>query len=168
MYSKKDIKDPTDVNGHGTHCSSTVAGNAVNSVSLQGYASGTARGGVPSARIAIYKVCWQRGCDQHGILAAFDEAIADGVDVISVSIGSTEVVVFPYFHSVYDIGSFHAMKRGIFTANAANNLGPNVFTMTTFAPWLLSVAASTFGRKFVTNVQLGNGAIYEVCKFHLY
>ncbi|CAK8538233.1 unnamed protein product [Lathyrus sativus] len=160
-YTKKDIKDPTDVNGHGTHCASTVAGNVVNPVSLQGYASGTARGGVPSARIAVYKVCWETGCDDAGILAAFDEAIADGVDVISVSIGSNQVVVVPYFQHSIDIGSFHAMKRGIFTSNSANNLGPNLFTMTNFAPWLLSVAASTFGRKFVTNVQLGNGAIYE-------
>ncbi|XP_050904344.1 cucumisin isoform X3 [Lathyrus oleraceus] len=160
-YSKKDIKDPTDVNGHGTHCSSTVAGNVVNSVSLQGYASGTARGGVPSARVAMYKVCWETGCDQAGILAAFDEAIHDGVDVISVSLGSTQVVVVPYFRNGIDIGSFHAMKRGIFTSNSANNLGPNILTMTNFAPWLLSVAASTFGRKFVTKVQLGNGAIYE-------
>ncbi|XP_058762381.1 cucumisin-like isoform X2 [Vicia villosa] len=160
-YSKKDIKDPTDVNGHGTHCSSIVAGNSVNSVSLQGFASGTARGGVPSARIAMYKVCWETGCDQAGILAAFDEAIADGVDVISLSVGSSQVKVIPYFQNSIDIGSFHAMKRGIFTANAANNLGPNILTMTNFAPWLLSVAASTFDRKFVTKVQLGNGAIYE-------
>ncbi|XP_058766867.1 cucumisin-like [Vicia villosa] len=160
-YSKKDIKDPTDVNGHGTHCSSIVAGNSVNSASLQGFASGTVRGGVPSARIAMYKVCWETGCDQAGILAAFDEAIADGVDVISLSVGSSQVEVIPYFQNSIDIGSFHAMKRGIFTANAANNLGPNILTMTNFAPWLLSVAASTFDRKFVTKVQLGNGAIYE-------
>lgn len=136
----------------------------VHSVSLQGYASGTARGGVPSARIAVYKVCWEEiGCDDADILDAFDSAIHDGVDVLSVSLGPKRVVISPYFENVFDIGSFHAMKRGIFTVHAANNLGPNPSTMTSYPPWILSVAASTFGRKFVTKVQLGNGAIYEVC-----
>ncbi|KAL5101956.1 hypothetical protein RYX36_006283 [Vicia faba] len=161
-YNKKDIKGPTDVNGHGTHCASTAAGNMVHSASLQGYASGTARGGVPSARIAVYKVCWEGiRCTQADILAAFDSAIDDGVDVLSVSLGPSEVVIMPYFQNAFDIGSFHAMKRGIFTALAANNLGPDLSTMTNYPPWILSVAASTFGRKFITKVQLGNGAIYK-------
>ncbi|XP_045786965.1 cucumisin-like [Trifolium pratense] len=160
-YSKKDIKGPTDVDGHGSHCASTVAGNVVSSVSLQGYASGTARGGVPSARIAVYKACWETHCTDADILAAFDEAIVDGVDVISVSLGTNEVVYYEYFVGAINIGSFHAMKRGVFTSNGANNLGPNISSMTNYAPWLLSVAASTFGRKFVTKVQLGNGAVYE-------
>ncbi|KAL5101943.1 hypothetical protein RYX36_006270 [Vicia faba] len=163
FYSKRDMKGPRDANGHGTHCASTIAGNMVNNVSLEGYASGTARGGVPSARIAVYKVCWEAGfCNDVDILAAFDEAIADGVDVLSVSVGQKQVTPLnQYFQNSINIGSFHAMQRGIFTSNAANNLGPDLFTMTNYPPWLLSVAASTFGRKFVTKVQLGNGAIYE-------
>ncbi|XP_058762395.1 cucumisin-like [Vicia villosa] len=162
-YGKKDIKSPRDVNGHGSHCASTVAGNMVSSVSLDGYAAGTARGGVPSARIAVYKVCWEEaGCEEADILAAFDSAIADGVDVLSVSLGSGQVTpISQYFHDSINIGSFHAMQRGVLTSNSANNLGPELFTMTNFPPWLLSVAASTFGRKFVTKVKLGNGKVYE-------
>ncbi|XP_058762391.1 cucumisin-like [Vicia villosa] len=161
--NKKDIKSPRDVNGHGSHCASTIAGNIVSSVSLDGYAAGTARGGVPSARIAVYKVCWEEfGCDDANILAAFDWAIADGVDVLSVSLGQVQVTPFTqYFQDSINIGSFHAMQRGVLTSNSANNLGPDLFTMTNFPPWLLSVAASTFGRKFVTKVQLGNGKVYE-------
>ncbi|XP_058762392.1 cucumisin-like isoform X1 [Vicia villosa] len=162
-YGKKDIKAPRDINGHGTHCASTIAGNTVHSVSLEGYASGTARGGVPSARIAVYKVCWEGGCDDTDILAAFDAALADGVDVLSVSLGPAEMQIpfIQYFENSINIGSFHAMKKGVLTSNAASNFGPDVFTMTNFPPWLLSVAASTFGRKFVTKVQLGNGKVYE-------
>ena len=48
---------------------------------------GTARGGVPLARIAVFKVCWSDGCDDAGALKAFDDAIADGVDIISASFG---------------------------------------------------------------------------------
>ncbi|MCI25851.1 cucumisin-like, partial [Trifolium medium] len=133
----------------------------VSSVSLEGYASGTARGGVPSARIAIYKACWGKVCSDCDILAAFDAAIADGVDVLSVSIGLTQPTLFNYFQFSINIGSFHAMQRGVFTSNAAGNSGPVPVTMSVYAPWLLSVAASTFGRKFATKVKLGNGVIYE-------
>jgi len=54
------------------------------------------------------------------------------------------------------------MKRGILTSQGANNLGPNPYTTTTPAPWIISVAASTIDRKFFTNLQLGNGRIFHV------
>ncbi|KAJ1389149.1 Peptidase S8/S53 domain [Sesbania bispinosa] len=76
-YGKDDIISPRDSEGHGTHCASIVAGNSIKSASLYGLASGIARGGVPSARIAVYKPCWSLGCEEADILAAFDEAIAD-------------------------------------------------------------------------------------------
>ena len=52
-----------------------------------GFGLGTARGGVPSARIAVYKIWWSDGCFDADILAAFDDAVADGVDIISISVG---------------------------------------------------------------------------------
>jgi len=162
-YAKEDSISPRDVQGHGSHTASTIAGNLVKSSSLLGFASGTARGGVPSARIAIYKVCWIKiGCPQAETLAAFDEAIADGVDIISISTGLTSIVYIPYFQSAFDIGSFHAMKRGILTSKSADNSGPGLSSITTYSPWILSVAASTIGRKFLTKVQLGNGMVFEV------
>ncbi|KAG5053004.1 Cucumisin [Glycine soja] len=167
-FTKDDIISPRDSQGHGSHCASTVAGNSVNSASLFGFGSGTARGGVPSARIAVYKVCWLTGCGDADNLAAFDEAISDGVDIISISTGASGIVHDPYFHDSNNIGSFHAMKRGILTSNSGNNLGPSLYSMTNYAPWLLSVAASTFDRKIVTKVQLGNGAIYEGVSINTY
>ncbi|XP_061341934.1 cucumisin-like [Gastrolobium bilobum] len=160
-YTKEDIKSPRDTEGHGSHCASTIAGNLVNHASLLGFASGTARGGVPSARIAVYKICWKSGCSEADTLAAFDEAIIDGVDLISTSTGA-DVIVYPeYFEDAINIGSFHAMKRGILRSNSANNLGPELYSMTNYPPWLLSVAATTINRKFVTKLQLGNGMVYE-------
>ncbi|KAI9078364.1 hypothetical protein K1719_039740 [Acacia pycnantha] len=158
---KDDIISPMDTHGHGTHCASTVSGNWVNSVSLFGLGLGTARGGVPSARIAVYKPCWASGCFEADILKALDEAIADGVDVISMSLGPTQVIFPHYFQDIHAIGAFHAMKKNILTSIAANNLGPQLFTMTMFAPWSLAVAASTMDRKFFTKVQLGNGRVIE-------
>ncbi|CAD6343421.1 unnamed protein product [Miscanthus lutarioriparius] len=79
---------PVDKLGHGSHTASTAAGQAVGNVSFGGLATGVARGAVPGARLAIYKVCWDGGsCWETDMLAAFDIAIADAVDVISISIG---------------------------------------------------------------------------------
>ncbi|KAJ4826339.1 hypothetical protein Tsubulata_049923 [Turnera subulata] len=148
-----------DTNGHGTHVASTAAGGLVRDVSFQGFARGTARGGVPSARIASYKVCWRDGCWPSDILAAFDDAIADGVDIISVSISSSAL---NYFGDSISIGSFGAMQNGILTSTSAGNTGPNAGTTRKFAPWFLSVAASTTNRKFITKgisintIELGN------------
>ncbi|KAL0312681.1 UNVERIFIED_CONTAM: Cucumisin [Sesamum radiatum] len=72
--------------GHGTHTASTASGVEVEA-SYFGLAKGIARGGVPKSRIAVYKVCWAFGCSSADILKAFDDAIADGVDIISVSLG---------------------------------------------------------------------------------
>ncbi|CAA0400457.1 unnamed protein product [Arabidopsis thaliana] len=143
-----------DHDGHGTHTSSTIAGVSVSSASLFGIANGTARGGVPSARIAAYKVCWDSGCTDMDMLAAFDEAISDGVDIISISIGGASL---PFFEDPIAIGAFHAMKRGILTTCSAGNNGPGLFTVSNLAPWVMTVAANSLDRKFETVVKLGNG-----------
>ena len=129
--------------------------------SVQGLGLGTARGGFPSARIAVYKICWLFGCNDADILAAFDDAIADGVDIISISVGFYNK---NYFTDSIAIGAFHAMRNGILTSSSAGNGGPDLATLSNFAPWCLSVAASTIDRKFFTEVQLGNNKTYEVIK----
>ncbi|KDP44852.1 hypothetical protein JCGZ_01352 [Jatropha curcas] len=158
-FPPDNIISPRDSEGHGTHTSSIAAGNLVQKATMAGLAPGTARGGVPSARIAVYKICWSDGCADADILAAFDDAIADGVDIISISVGGFYPV--DYFNDTIAIGSFHAMKHNIFTSASAGNSGPYPATVTNFAPWFLSVAASTIDRKFFTNVKLGNGATFQ-------
>ncbi|CAN6171241.1 unnamed protein product [Urochloa humidicola] len=148
---------PVDDHGHGSHTASIVAGRAVGGVSLAGLAAGDARGAVPGARIAVYRVCWERGrCGDADILAAFDDAVADGVDVISMSIGG--LAPSPYFEDAAAIGSFHAMRRGVLTTAGAGNAGVvdggNVCNV---APWMLSVAASSTDRRLVDKIVLGNG-----------
>ncbi|KAG6728687.1 hypothetical protein I3842_02G185300 [Carya illinoinensis] len=163
LFGKEDIRSPRDVAGHGTHTASTAAGNLVSEASLRGYGLGTARGGVPSARIAVYKVCWgveASRCSSHDILAAFHDAIADGVDIISASLGG-HTPDLSYFEDPIAIGSFHAMRNGILTSTSAGNDGPNPATVTNVSPWSLSVASSTIDRMFLTKVKLGNNKIYQ-------
>uniref|UniRef100_A0A7N2MH80 Cucumisin n=1 Tax=Quercus lobata TaxID=97700 RepID=A0A7N2MH80_QUELO len=119
IFEEEDIKSPRDSDGRGTRVASTAAGKIVSMASLEGFGLGTARGGVPSARIAMYKVCWLNGCFDADILAAFDDAIADGVDIISISIGGR----YPknYFTDPIAIGAFHAMRNGILTSASAGN-----------------------------------------------
>ncbi|XP_050226782.1 subtilisin-like protease SBT4.15 [Mercurialis annua] len=147
-------KSPADDDGHGTHTSSTVAGVSVSSASLYGIGNGTARGGVPSARIAMYKVCWEDGCTDMDLLAGFDDAIADGVDLISISIGGWPK---DYFDDPIAIGSFHAAKHGILTSSSAGNDGPLLGSVSNVAPWMLTVGASSIDRQFKTALKLGNG-----------
>ncbi|KAK9757249.1 hypothetical protein RND81_01G151600, partial [Saponaria officinalis] len=150
------FEDARDKIGHGTHCASVIAGTKVHNTSFYGMAKGTARGGVPSSRIAMYKVCHTKNCSESDILAAFDDAIADGVDLISISIGgnSTEM-----YSSAIAIGSFHAMAKGILTVQAAGNAGNQYGITGSVEPWIFSVAASSTDRRIVTKLVLGNGTI---------
>ncbi|KAK8935949.1 hypothetical protein KSP39_PZI013429 [Platanthera zijinensis] len=156
---KGEIASPRDNEGHGTHTSSTAAGRVVANASLSGIALGKARGGVPSARISVYKVCWSDGCSDVDLLAAFDDAIADGVNIISISIGGGGAA--NYFEDAIAIGSFHAMKKNIVTSSSAGNSGPSRSSVENYAPWLLTVAASTIDRKIVAQTKLGDGKQYQ-------
>ncbi|KAJ9680827.1 hypothetical protein PVL29_019980 [Vitis rotundifolia] len=154
-----DILSPVDVEGHGTHTASTAAGNIIQNANLFGLAKGTARGAVPSARVAMYKVCWVRsGCSDMDILAAFEAAITDGVDIISISIGG----VSPnYAEDSISIGAFHAMKKGIITVASAGNDGPSQSSILNHAPWIFTVGASSIDRGFRSKVVLGNGQTFS-------
>ncbi|KAF8102452.1 hypothetical protein N665_0198s0152 [Sinapis alba] len=143
-----------DTEGHGTHTASTAAGNAVADTSFFGIGNGTVRGAVPASRIAVYKVCTPTGCSSEALLSAFDDAIADGVDIITISIGGKKASKFE--NDPIAIGAFHAMAKGVLTVTAAGNSGPQNSTVSAVAPWMLTVAASTTNRGFVTKVVLGN------------
>ncbi|XP_027774794.1 subtilisin-like protease SBT1.7 [Solanum pennellii] len=148
---------PFDDEGHGTHTSSTAAGNFVDDASLFGNANGTAAGMAPLAHIAMYKVCTE-SCSDVDILAALDAAIDDGVDVLSISIGGFSD---PFYEDSIATGAFAAMQKGIFVSVSAGNEGPLNSTLSNEAPWILTVGASTHDRKIVATAVLGNGQEYD-------
>ena len=164
LNNSEDYRSPRDKDSHGTHTASTVGGRRVANVSGPGdFASGTASGGAPLVRLAIYKACWSikgqskadgNTCLDDDLLAAIDDAIYDGVHVLSISIGGTRS--YPYTEDGIAIGTLHAVKRNIVVVCSAGNSGPTPKTVTNIAPWMITVAASSIDRDFPSPVVLGN------------
>ncbi|XVF10279.1 hypothetical protein REPUB_Repub07fG0169000 [Reevesia pubescens] len=160
ISSGEDFLSSRDSPGHGTHTTSTAAGNFVENANFEGLATGLARGGAPRAHLAVYKVCWSfgpGGCTDADLLKAFDKAIHDGVDILSVSIGNS-IPLFSYLdqRNSIAIGSFHATAKGITVACSGGNNGPTAMTVENPAPWIITVAATTIDRAFPTAITLGN------------
>jgi subtilisin family serine protease len=141
-----EIHSPRDADGHGTHTATTAAGNRT-SASIFGTLIGDIEGIAPKARIASYKACWLRpgdtraSCNTSDLANAIDAAIADGVDVISYSVGSS----LSRTTAPDDIALLAAAKAGVLAVVAAGNEGPNLGTIGSPAggPWVITAAAST-------------------------
>ncbi|XWS51682.1 hypothetical protein CRYUN_Cryun11dG0004200 [Craigia yunnanensis] len=151
------FKTARDHEGHGSHTLSTAGGNFVPGANVFGYGNGIAKGGSPNARVAAYKVCWppvdDHQCFDADIMAAFDAAISDGVDVLSVSLGGD---ASEFFEDGLSIGAFHAVKKGISVVLSAGNSGPSPGTVSNVSPWMFTIGASTLDREFTSYVELGN------------
>ncbi|KAL6211728.1 hypothetical protein ACLB2K_016951 [Fragaria x ananassa] len=119
--------------GHGTHTASTAGGNTVKNVSFCGLA-------------------------QEDILGALEDATADGVDTITVSL--TGILALHLNKDPVAIGAFHATEKGLVTTNAACHDGPGAGPITSVAPWLLTVAASSTDGRLIDKVVLGNGSTF--------
>jgi subtilisin family serine protease len=153
---------PRAADGHGVHTASTAGGNDGVAASANGINLGIASGMAPRARIATYKVCWGFGDDPAGgcfgsdSIAAVDQAVLDGVDVINFSISGTRT----NFLDATEVAFLFAADAGVFVAASAGNSGPGAATVAHPSPWITTVAAGTHDRLFEADVVLGNGASY--------
>ncbi len=143
---ENEFRSPRDADGHGTHTATTAAGNR-SSASIFGTLIGDVEGMAPRARVAVYKACWLRpsdsraSCNTSDLANAIDAAVADGVDVISYSVGSSmREITAPD-----DVALMAAAKAGIIAVVAAGNEGPNLATIGSpaGAPWVITTGAST-------------------------
>ncbi|KAJ8511735.1 hypothetical protein OPV22_002169 [Ensete ventricosum] len=151
-------ESPIDDDGHGTHTASTAAGAAVPGAEVLGNAKGMAIGMAPLAHVAMYKVCGETDCASSDILAGMDAAVADGADVLSLSLGGPSL---PFDEDTIAVGAFGAIEKGVFVSCAAGNSGPVSSTLSNEAPWILTVAASTMDRNIRVTVMLGNGLSFD-------
>ncbi|GGA91173.1 hypothetical protein GCM10011369_36600 [Neiella marina] len=155
---EEEFNSPRDADGHGSHTAGTAAGNESVTATLFGTDIGSVTGIAPRARVAAYKACWnsdfvtedgeeQSGCFYGDTMAAIDQAVADGVDIINYSIGgSLTDLTTPAATSM-----LLAEQAGVFVSVSAGNSGPTAQTVGTPAPWVMSVAASTYSGESVTN-----------------
>lgn len=159
------LSGPAGFGGHGTHTSSTAAGNdQVQAVAADGTPLGVRTGMAPRARLAIYKVCWSfkptngdpdNTCFSSDSVAAIEAAVADGVDILNFSISGGETPVDPVEQAFR-----HAVEAGVFVAAAGGNDGPaNQVNHT--GPWLATVAAAAHDKTHTATVKLGNGKTYS-------
>ncbi|GAB3142593.1 hypothetical protein GCM10027290_17420 [Micromonospora sonneratiae] len=160
---RKDYVSPRDAQGHGTHTAGTAAGNTAVPVTERGVDFGEISGVAPGAKVAVYKALWQGTTDNttgghaSDIVAAIDQAVADGVDVINYSVGGANE---SSPNDPTERAFLNAAAAGIFVSASAGNSGPGASTMDNTAPWQTTVAASTVA-PYPASVELGNGVRFN-------
>ena len=151
--------------GHGDHTASTAGGNAGVTVTTNGVNLGKITGMAPRARIAAYKVCWtdavtaKNGCPTASSVAAINQAVKDGVNVINFSIGPT--AGGGTFDEATEQAFLGAAAAGVFVAASAGNSGPTATApapASHISPWLTTVGNSTHDRIYLADAVLGSGA----------
>ncbi len=146
QIDEDEFRSARDADGHGTHTATTAAGNKVRA-SVYDKFIGRIDGVAPGARVSVYKACWLRpgnvraSCNTSDLANAIDAAVADGVDIINYSVGSSLLRTT----APDAIALLAATKAGVFTVVAAGNEGPNGGTIFSPAggPWITTAAAST-------------------------
>ena len=147
---------PVDSNFHGSHMSGVISGNMITAppggfvFSFGGgvlnapFISGIA----PHSHIIVYDVCDNDiGCPSSAILAAIEQAILDGVDIINLALDGGSA---PWNPNSVALALLNANNLGIVTSTAAGNatmaLPDTIGRVTNLAPWLITAANSFHGR----------------------
>ncbi|KAH9805751.1 subtilisin-like protease SBT2.6 [Citrus sinensis] len=129
---------------------------------MHGHEFGRASGMAPRARIAVYKALYRLfGGFVADVVAAIDQAVHDGVDILSLSVGpnSPPATTKTTFLNPFDVTLLAAVKAGVFVAQAAGNGGPFPKTLVSYSPWITTVAAAIDDRRYKNHLNLGNGKI---------
>lgn len=167
-------KNGEDYGGHGSHTASTAGGNIIKNAPLVTGENGVAEsdgivnetfsfdqisGVAPHANIVAYQICrpgdqgdTYSGCPGAAIIAALDDAVTDGVDVLNYSISGGGNP----WRSSTELGFLAAQEAGIFSAVSAGNGGPDPYTTAKSAPWYTVVGASTHGRTLDTSLSFND------------
>ncbi|KAG5388483.1 hypothetical protein IGI04_030024 [Brassica rapa subsp. trilocularis] len=150
-----DILSPFDASGHGSHVASIAAGNSGVPVIVEGFSYGRASGMAPRARIAVYKAVYPSIGTLVDVIAAIDQAIIDGVDVLTLSVGPDKPPVDkPTVLGIFDLAMLLARKAGVIVVQAAGNHGPFPSSVLSYSPWVVGVAAGSTDRSYPASLIL--------------
>jgi MYXO-CTERM domain-containing protein len=157
VNTARDTPDPVDHLGHGSHVAGTIAGVAGMVFDLGGYQA-TVSGVAPRARLMSYKVfyCAESGIEgayEPELMAAFEDAVSDGADVISNSWGGPDIFgdADPSFEAYAA-----AVEAGCIVVFAAGNDGPGEGSMGSpgsYGPFITVGSVST-GRQFTRYMEV--------------
>lgn len=165
-WSFEYIDSPRDADGHGTHTLSTSGGNEGINGLVGGTTAVTGISGIaPRARVASYKVCYNAtngpgdingGCFPSDSVAAINQAVADGADVLNYSISGSRTS----FRDAVETAFFNAAAAGVYVSASAGNANVNgASTVAHNSPWVMTVGNSTHDRYTEATVTLGaNGS----------
>ncbi|MGD8627169.1 MAG: S8 family serine peptidase, partial [Anaerolineae bacterium] len=158
-YDFTTANDPEDFDGHGSHTSSTAAGNVLTDIAIDFPTLVITRsisGVAPHAHIISYRACGSGGCPNSATNASINQAVLDGVDAINYSIGGGPAN--PWLDS-NALAYLDAREAGVFVATSAGNSGPGAATVGSpaNAPWLLTVGNATHNRTFTNTISFSGG-----------
>jgi subtilisin family serine protease len=139
-----------DSEGHGTHTTTTAAGDRVAHADLLGVDRGPISGIAPGASVIMYRVCLATGCYNSDSVAAVQQAIEDGVDVLNFSIGGGANA----YSDPVELSFLDAYAAGINVNASAGNDGPGTATAEHAGPWVTTVGALTSDRAFQSRLVL--------------
>lgn len=139
-----------DSGGHGSHTSSTAAGNVVPAATLLAPTTNLTRdvsGVAPHANLIMYDVCVV-SCPGSALLAAINQVVIDagnipgGIQALNFSISGGGD---PYTDPI-ELGFLNATAAGVYVAASAGNDGPGAATNAHNGPWVSTTAAMTHNR----------------------
>ncbi|MCB0064914.1 MAG: S8 family serine peptidase [Caldilineaceae bacterium] len=138
---------------HGMHTASTAAGDIV-TASYDGLNVGQMSGVAPKAYVMSYRVFYESVTSNGAFyttegLAALDDIVRDGADVVNNSWGDGPKSSGGEFDAL-DQALINATKAGIFVAMSNGNSGPGLGTGDHASPDYINVAASTTGGNLVS------------------
>jgi minor extracellular serine protease Vpr len=144
--------DAMDRDGHGTFSSTVAAGRRVAAplASIAGVA--------PHAFLGNYKVFGTPGSNDSAslsaVMAALDDAVRDGMDVINLSLGAD--LGLPPASDPLALAVKAAVQAGVVVVAAAGNEGPGSGTISSpgIAPEAITVGASTNSRKLALPLEI--------------
>ncbi len=143
-----------DSNGHGTHTTSTAAGNPEAHAELFGVDRGPITGIAPGAWVMSYKALGPKGGYNSDLVAAIEQAVLDGANVINYSIGPSAPQ--SAYTAADDLAFLDAFDAGVFVSASAGNSGPGASTGSHLGPWETTVGATTLQREFSSTASLSS------------
>jgi len=150
--------DANDRDGHGTGTSMAAAGGTVDSP------YGAITGVAPKAYLGSYKVLDANGSTSDVIAKAVDDAVADGMDVLNISLGSYVASYSDIDPNAIDIAAIEAATQaGVVVVVAAGNSGPGGNSISDYGslPDVITLGAIMNDRALSYAITVNGVAPYE-------